>query len=699
MVITRRIAALAGGRSLRRALVVRTMAMALSAMFATAALFAYQSQRESHQRAQDDTAEFATLISDELTNQFATWRQDLLIAAGNTAYRDWFEQPENRRLTTVRINNALVALHDIEPGLIDESCFIAADGRELARQTKGEIAPDDDLSPDESEAAFFAPSFALREGEVWQGSPYVSEDSGRWVVSNSTPLTFGGKNLVILHFEANLDAVRSRVVRQLHGGMQVRIVDTESKKVIADTAVDQPIVDKPLTPWGEWAGAAGPIRASADVGLGKGNANAWTVEVSRADTSVLTGSLLLELGLLVVVGGVVLSLITTRFGRGISAPMEQVTEVAEAMAAGDLTRRTDVRRADEIGRMAAAVNLAIDTMSQANLALQREHEERREQLRNTQEQQRRAEEDVRRRAQEIIDQTAAQIAEELDRIVEHVREVQDGAETISHRVGGTGRATRSLVDQAGEADTYVEALGESLRKVGGIAEMIAGVASQTNLLALNATIEANRAGEAGQGFRVVADEVKSLAGSTSRSTGEISATIATIEDHARSVATVIATMAGSVNGIDEATADVVGVTHRQNEIVAAMQGAVSTAVARVKALTNATSEVERRTARRVPFHGEGLLIVNAVQAPIAWKDISIGGMAGTVRSDTPVRENDKVTLEFVLVGRQIRVVCTVQRLAVSGGLIHLGLGFIEASRDLRDAIATYFEDVLGSAEV
>ena len=89
------------------------------------------------------------------------------------------------------------------------------------------------------------------------------------------------------------------------------------------------------------------------------------------------------------------------------------------------------------------------------------------------------------------------------------------------------------------ASATIHELEQQSANIGQVLEVIRAIAEQTNLLALNAAIEAARAGEAGRGFAVVADEVRNLASRTQESTGEIEQIVASIQGSTQNVVTIM----------------------------------------------------------------------------------------------------------------------------------------------------------------
>jgi diguanylate cyclase (GGDEF)-like protein len=228
-----------GGRSNGVALALLILPLVLLPVLASAILSQDEQRRTSEDRALVfEAAEQAANVED----YFARSRALTQILAKNPAFADFYEQPGARtdkiraQIRAVRgANEALAHLETLFPGSIGEACFIDAGGPENARAIRGRIEPLANLSPDETGASFFAPTFQLRADQVYQSRPYVSPDTNEWVIANSAPIELPGRPTpAIVHFEVTLESLR-RAATALGETSDVQIVDARSGEAILDT--------------------------------------------------------------------------------------------------------------------------------------------------------------------------------------------------------------------------------------------------------------------------------------------------------------------------------------------------------------------------------------------------------------------------------------------------------------------------------
>ncbi|MBR0848364.1 HAMP domain-containing protein [Bradyrhizobium diazoefficiens] len=346
---------------------------------------------------------------------------------------------------------------------------------------------------------------------------------------------------------------------------------------------------------------------------------------SRSRISLILFGLLVPASLALTVGGVLL------MRNRVTRPLTAITGVMTRFAAQDFASEVPgLDRKDEIGRMAAALQVFKEAMIKAERLSGDQAAERADKEKRASELSglvRQFESRIGQMVQTLSSasgelettarsmsgtaaeaQTQAGSASTLaDQVGNGVQTVAAAAEElntsireINRQVEQATRATEQAVATVKETDGTMRALADGADRIGEVIGLITSIAGQTNLLALNATIEAARAGESGRGFAVVASEVKNLASQTAKATEEISTQITEIQGATQKAVTAIDGIVKTIEEVSSINRVIAAAIEEQNkataEIASTVQNtaqATSTVTRNIATVSSAANETGR----------------------------------------------------------------------------------------------------------
>jgi len=351
------------------------------------------------------------------------------------------------------------------------------------------------------------------------------------------------------------------------------------------------------------------------------------------------------------VGGaiIVLVIIALAFSfwtvKSVIEPLKRTTEMLQdiAQGEGDLTKRLDADRQDEIGEMAKWFKAFMASLKDMIVSIRRDAatvSESSTEMLKISDQLSNGVKDLSERASSVsaaseeMSSNMKSVALSTDETTTNVGTIAAAAEEMTATINEITKSaenaratTQDAVSQAKKSLEQVGELGKAAVDIGHVIETIQDISEQVNLLALNATIEAARAGEAGKGFAVVAGEIKSLASQTAQASSSIKDKVRVIQDTTKDTVHQIDSISKVISEVNDSVSTIAGAIEEQSattkEISNNVQN-ISSGLGTVNDNVSQSSSVSEHIAREIAevTHSSEQMKENSIKVNSTAKSLS-----------------------------------------------------------------------------
>lgn len=334
-------------------------------------------------------------ISGVVESHFLETGKDLLIASQNTAFNMYFKDTGNKAHWIKEQHKTLKYLRGIYRDVIDEACYIGAEGKEISRIVLDNISKEDELSSDEDRSRFFQNALRMGEGEIYQGKPAISEDTKRWVLPNATPIFVNGNKVAILHFEVTMTYFQRLLKRAINPDRGYGFIINDAGEFVANTSLDmnetapfpraiasdtqEPLkniykrmmngdtgIEQFDNGGKEYYIVFKPIRT----GLNRGeNENKWSIAYVLPSEKVYVELSILKYNVVAIFfTSALVMLLAYIAGNYVTMPIRQLADATKKVADGEMPR-IDLKREDELGTLSVSFNKMAEAVKKRDEAL------------------------------------------------------------------------------------------------------------------------------------------------------------------------------------------------------------------------------------------------------------------------------------------------------------------------------------------